>query len=136
MHKRIYAFLEKYEILYELQFVFRAGYFTTHASIHMTEAIRSALDSGSVTCGIFVDFQKAFDSVWHEGLFRKLENKGINGNFLQLIKSPERLFLSVTDENTQAIRFFEKNGFFKVGKIIWSAGKISGTVFICEHPKN
>ena len=37
------------------------------------------------TC--FVDFQKAFDSVWHEGLFRKLENKGINGNFLKLIKN-------------------------------------------------
>ena len=34
----------------------------------------------------FVDFQKAFDSVWHEGMFRKLENKGINGNFLNLIK--------------------------------------------------
>ena len=35
----------------------------------------------------FVDFKKAFDSVWHNGLFRKLENKGINGNFLNLIKS-------------------------------------------------
>ena len=35
----------------------------------------------------FVDFQKAFDSVWHGGLFRKLENKGINGNFLKLIKN-------------------------------------------------
>ena len=36
------------------------------------------------TC--FVDFQKAFDSVWHKGLFRKLENKGINGCFLDLIR--------------------------------------------------
>ena len=35
----------------------------------------------------FVDFKKAFDSVWHEGLFRKIENKGINGNFLALLKS-------------------------------------------------
>ena len=35
----------------------------------------------------FVDFQKAFDSIWHDGLFRKLENKGINGNFLKLIKN-------------------------------------------------
>ena len=35
----------------------------------------------------FVDFKKAFDSVWHNGLLRKLENKGINGNFLNLIKS-------------------------------------------------
>ena len=32
-------------------------------------------------------FQKAFDSIWHEGLFRKLENKNINGNFLNLIKN-------------------------------------------------
>ena len=35
------------------------------------------------TC--FVDFQKAFDSIWHEGLFYKLEKKGINGNFLDII---------------------------------------------------
>ena len=37
------------------------------------------------TC--FIDFKKAFDSIWHEGLFRKLENKGINGNFLEIIKN-------------------------------------------------
>ena len=79
MHKRMYAFLEKYEILYELQFGFRTGYSTTHALIHMTEAIRSALDSGSVTCGIFVDFQKAFDTVNHDILLKKLEHYGFRG---------------------------------------------------------
>ena len=79
MHQRIYAFLEKYEILYELQFGFRAGYSTTHALIHMTETIRSALDSGSVTCGIFVDFQKAFDTVNHEILLKKLDHYGFRG---------------------------------------------------------
>ena len=79
MHKRIYAFLEKYEILYELQFGFRAGYSTTHALIHMTEAIRSALDSGAVTCGIFVDFQKAFDTVNHDILLKKLDHYGFRG---------------------------------------------------------
>ena len=79
MHKRVYAFLEKYEILYELQFGFRAGYSTTHALIHMTEAIRSALDSGSVTCGIFVDFQKAFDTVNHDILLKKLDHYGFRG---------------------------------------------------------
>ena len=35
----------------------------------------------------FIDFKKAFDSVWHIDLFRKLENLGVNGNFLNLIKS-------------------------------------------------
>ena len=79
MHKRIYAFLEKYQILYELQFGFRTGFSTTHALIHMTEAIRSALDSGSVTCGIFVDFQKAFDTVNHDILLKKLEHYGFRG---------------------------------------------------------
>ena len=79
MYKPIYAFLEKYEILYQLQFGFRTGYSTTHALIHMTEAIRSALDSGSVTCGIFVDFQKAFDTVNHEILLKKLEHYGFRG---------------------------------------------------------
>ena len=38
----------------------------------MTEAKRSALDSRSVTYGIFVDFQKAFDSVNHDILLKNL----------------------------------------------------------------
>ena len=33
----------------------------------------------------FVDFEKAFDSVWHKGLFKKLENYGIDGQALNLI---------------------------------------------------
>ena len=35
----------------------------------------------------FIDFRKAFDNVWHCGLFHKLQNYGINGNFLNTIKS-------------------------------------------------
>ena len=34
------------------------------------------------TC--FIDYKKAFDSVWHDGLFRKIENISINGNILDL----------------------------------------------------
>ena len=79
IHKRIYSFLEKYELLYSLQFGFRAQYSTTHALIHMTETIRAALDSGKVTCGIFVDFAKAFDTVNHEILLSKLDHYGFRG---------------------------------------------------------
>jgi hypothetical protein len=33
----------------------------------------------------FVDFKKAFDSVWHEGLYSKLLKYKIGGNFYRLI---------------------------------------------------
>ena len=33
------------------------------------------------TC--FVDFKKAFDSIWHDGLFYKRSKNKINGNFLR-----------------------------------------------------
>ena len=56
------------------------------------------------TC--FVDFQKAFDSVWHDGLFRKLENKGINGNFLKLIKNIYSKTKCAVKINNKTTHFF------------------------------
>ena len=35
----------------------------------------------------FLDISKAFDKVWHEGLIFKLQNIGISGNLLSLLKS-------------------------------------------------
>jgi hypothetical protein len=32
----------------------------------------------------FVDFKKAFDSVWHEGLYLKLLENGIGGRFYMI----------------------------------------------------
>ena len=109
MHKRIYSFLDDFNLLYKLQFGFRSKYSTSHALIHMTESIRAALDSGFVTCGIFVDFQKAFDSVWHDGLFRKLENLGINGNFLNLIRDIYKQTKCAVKINNKTTQFFNYN---------------------------
>ena len=35
----------------------------------------------------FIDFQKAFDSIWHDGLFYKLLQMGIGGPFYKVLKS-------------------------------------------------
>ena len=51
--------------------------FTFHALISLTEDIRKNLDKGNMGCGIFVDLQKAFDTVEHDILLAKLEHYGI-----------------------------------------------------------
>ena len=45
------------------------------------------LDGGLSTCAIFLDLAKAFDTVSHTILLRKLEKYGIRGNSLNLLKS-------------------------------------------------
>ena len=57
--------LEKlmYKRLYTFQFGFRQQYSTSHALINTTENIRKALGDGNIGCGVFVDLQKAFDTV-------------------------------------------------------------------------
>lgn len=52
--------------------------------VHLTEIWRTALDLDSVVAAAFVDFRKAFDSVSHEILVKKLEsNFGIRGGLLE-----------------------------------------------------
>ena len=49
--------------------------------------IEDDLENNRTTLGLFVDFEKAFDSVWKKGLIVKLYNLGIRGNILKLINN-------------------------------------------------
>ena len=71
VYSRLYSFLELHECIFELQFGFRSKHSTNHALTSLTETIRDALDGSNFACGIFVDFQKAFDTVNHAILIKK-----------------------------------------------------------------
>ena len=77
MYKKWYTFLNNNNAIYNLQFGFRQQYSTSHALISITENIRKALDDGNIGCGVFVDLQKAFNTVDHQILLAKLNHSGI-----------------------------------------------------------
>ena len=74
-------------MIYSKQFGFRANYSTNHAIISLTEHIRELLDKGEYVCGVFVDLEKAFDTVHHDILCDKIKAYGLRGNVNDLLKS-------------------------------------------------
>ena len=54
--------------------------------LHVMDIITSSLDCGQLVDVIYLDLQKAFDSVLHNRLLRKVESYGISGKFLNWIK--------------------------------------------------
>ena len=74
-------------MIYSKQFGFRSNHSTNHAIISNTEHIRNLLDNGQYVCGIFVDLEKAFDTVNHTVLCEKLNFYGLRGNVNNLLKS-------------------------------------------------
>ena len=56
------------------------------------------------TC--FVDFKKAFDTVWHNGLFHKLEQMNINGNFLLTLENMYKNTKCAVKLNNKLTQFF------------------------------
>ena len=79
MYKRLYTFPNKNNAIYNLQFGFRQQYSTYHALINITENIRIALDDENTGCGVFLDLQKAFDTIDHQILLGKLNHQWICG---------------------------------------------------------
>jgi len=80
MHKRLYNYLIKYNLLFDLQFGFRHNHSTVMALIEIVDNIRENIDKGMSVIGIFLDLSKAFDMVNYEKLLYKMHNYGIRGS--------------------------------------------------------
>ena len=82
INKRFIDFLKKYNVISDYQFGFREGMSTTLALADICDQFQNALDNNEITCGIFIDLAKAFDTVNHSKLLKKMIHCGIRGNDL------------------------------------------------------
>ena len=101
MYKRVYNFLAENNVIHDLQFGFRQK--LSHVLITLTENIRQALDEGYIGCGLFVNLQKAFDTVDHEILLSKLHYYnigGISNNWFKTFLSNHKQFFSINGYNS------------------------------------
>ena len=76
---RLNDFLSKNNILSDSQFGFQNGKSTADAVLNLTDDIYSALKENKTCCTILLDLAKAFDTVDHSILLKKLDKIGIRG---------------------------------------------------------
>ena len=66
-------------MLYRGQYGFREKCSTQDAITDLVENITRAIDNDKFTIGIFIDLSKAFDTIDHQLLLRKLKYYGVCG---------------------------------------------------------
>lgn len=110
-------FLNKNNILSEAQFGFIQGRSTITLLEEFTDIIYSAFDNNEFACGLFLDASKAFDSVIHALLLKKLERIGFRGPFIKLLSS-------YFSNRSQVVRI----GDYTSSKIMLKSGVPQGSV--------
>ena len=86
--------------MYKYQFGFWKGYSTEQAILEITDNLNSAIDNKQITCGLALDFSKAFDTVNDDILFSKLYANEICG-------TPSKWFKSYLCNRTQFVKIDE-----------------------------
>ena len=131
MYNCMYKFLENNNLIYSLQFWFRQKHSTSHAFIYLADKIREKLNKGNFACGIFVDFQKAFDIVDCQILTQKLNYYGIRGitnNWFSSYLQNRTQFVSVNsfDSDVKAICCSDK--YYRVKSLAANTLKLSPSI--------
>ena len=85
IYNKLIEFMNHNNILYSYQFGFRQRHFTQQAIIALVNKLTSCLDCGDLVIELFLECKKAFDTVDHKILLKKLYAyvlRGLALNFL------------------------------------------------------
>ena len=97
IYNRLIQYLNRCSILTKHQYGFREGYSTELAILELQDKIIESLASRQHSIGLFIDLSKAFDTINHQILIKKLEHYGVRGITLDWFKS----YLSNRQQFTQ-----------------------------------
>ena len=87
LNERLVTFLTETQTLKENQGAFMPGTSTTKQIFNLYCLIEQMkLQKKNLFCA-FIDLSNAYDKVWRNGMFSKLIDNGIDGNFLNIVKS-------------------------------------------------
>ena len=79
MYARTYSFLQTTGQLFESQYGFRKGHSCEYAISELISVILKNKEANRYTISLFLDLSKAFDSLKHNTLLKKLELYGVRG---------------------------------------------------------
>jgi hypothetical protein len=97
IHSQLSTYLSTNKLLTTSQFGFRLNSSTVNATAKFTDNVLKSMDDGKVTGAIFLDLAKAFDTVNHTILLRKLSLLGLDANSCDWFRS----FLTDRSQATQ-----------------------------------
>ena len=87
MYNELYTYLTENNTLFNLQFGFRCQHSTEHATVELVDKILNGFSEEKYTLGIFIDLSKAFDTVDHQILLKKINLYGVKGKSLEWFES-------------------------------------------------
>ena len=87
VHKRMNSFISRYKLIKPNQFGFQKNKCTSDAILEFLENVYDSFNENKHYLAVFLDFSKAFDTISHDILLRKLEHMGFRGPIYQWIKS-------------------------------------------------
>ena len=87
IYNKPYSFFSENNILYKKQFGFQKQHSTDHAIVYLVNKILKSCENNCYTLGVFIDLTKAFDTVDHNILLKKLFHNGVRGNNFKLLQS-------------------------------------------------
>ena len=120
LNTRLQAFLKNKEVLHPSQIGFLPGNRTADHifSLHtLIDKYVTNTTQGKRFC-CFVDFRKAFDSIWHPGLLKKLLNYKIGGQFFRLISTMYSKTLCCIKSGNMRSAYFKYNRGVRQGCIL------------------